>query len=437
MLSRYSMVVPVEDKQEFIIYNTLFRAAVSVNAELYDLLNNGRQVGGGLWEKYREEIKTLKEMGIVRREDTDERDYLKKWYRAYQCDTSHINLNILTTYQCNLDCEYCYEEGRKKSAHMDGETADAVVEWLEARATQIGAREIRMAFFGGEPLLQTAPVERIAKEIRRWAQDEQILVKVGVITNGVLLNREMARWLSQCGVDFVKITLDGIGDSHDKKRHTKSGRGTFDIIIKNLLAIGGVIKINITGNFDSENYNSALKLPVYLEEIGLKPYIQRLRFKPLKDTFKIATASAQRCQVGGYTVEEVCQMMELRKVLVENGYEVEEDFALGPCEFHHQHSFTIDVKGDIYPCGGFPGIPQFIMGNVKEKSSHFVSKEERDIPSQCGECAFFASCGGGCRYLSYLKTANTEDVTCELTYFGKAAPAIVEETLKSQLASVE
>jgi uncharacterized protein len=445
MLSRYSVVVPLDNNQDYIIYNTLFQKTVCVNSDLLSLILNISGdvdcISGDMEhfeKKYREDIKCLADMGIIRSGGTDETKFLKQRYEALRNDSSSVNLTILTTHSCNLACSYCYEAGRFRNEYMEDETVESIIRWLKTRIKDTGAENLRLVFYGGEPLLRIEPIFEITKQMRRWAEHENVLVTVCVITNGVLLDRKMAKDLSRCGVDYVKITFDGVGESHDKKRPTITGQGSFDRIFANLQDIKGLINISIGCNFDDDNYESLLALPSLLKKCGLKEHIKSIRFKPLKNTLAVAGTVSQHCIVGSYTSEEVDRMLSFRKVLQKNGYTVEEDFSLGPCEYHHHHSFTIDVNGDIYPCGGFPGIRQFVMGNVGNSGSGKIrKKEESRINEKCGECGYFCSCGGGCRFLSYLKNGNPEDITCELPYFRKAAPEILKDTLKSQMISAE
>ena len=432
MLSRYTVVSPIGENQTYILYNTLFQNAVCVNPELYELIQNGR-TDPDLMERYREEWETLERMGIIIGNGSDEREKLRQWFRSFQDDASYINVNILTTNACNLACVYCYEEGRKKALRMNEETTGAVLDWMKERIGRNKPEEIRITFYGGEPLLHLPPIEWIAGEMRHFGRNQELMVKCGIITNGVLLDREMANQLRDFGIDDAKITLDGIGEVHDRKRPDKKGNGTFDVICRNLRSIRGVLPVNITCNFDNESYDSAKELPAYLKKEGLKPSQGKLRFKPIKQTDTVLWSSLG-CQSGGYTMEEVRQMLELREILQGEGYETDEDFSLGPCEYHHKNSFTIDVDGEIYPCGGFPGIREHALGNVASLDEEAAKKGE-EIPSQCLECRYFPSCGGGCRFLSYLRSGNPGEITCEKSYFEVAAGKILEGALQSQLSS--
>ena len=54
---------------------------------------------------------------------------------------------------------------------------------------------------------------------------------INIITNGLLLTPEMVDRLTPCGLNGVKITLDGDRDTHNRMRPLRGGQGTFDRII--------------------------------------------------------------------------------------------------------------------------------------------------------------------------------------------------------------
>lgn len=56
----------------------------------------------------------------------------------------------------------------------------------------------------------------------------------GIITNGYLLTQENADLLERCKVKSAQITLDGVGEAHDKTRHLTGGGATFGCITDNL-----------------------------------------------------------------------------------------------------------------------------------------------------------------------------------------------------------
>ncbi|NIM05173.1 MAG: radical SAM protein, partial [Armatimonadetes bacterium] len=95
-----------------------------------------------------------------------------------------------------------------------------------------------------------------------------------VLTNGTLVDREIARRLSGIGVRGVQVSVEGPEDVHEKIR----GKGSFASCmrgVENLLAEG----ITVTLNATLSNLNAAyfIELVVFAQLAG----VQRLGFSRL------------------------------------------------------------------------------------------------------------------------------------------------------------
>ena len=73
---------------------------------------------------------------------------------------------------------------------------------------------------------------------------------VNIITNGLLLTREVVDRLTPYGLNGVKITLDGDRATHDRMRPLRGGQGTFDRIVANIRQVAHKPRLAIGGNFD-------------------------------------------------------------------------------------------------------------------------------------------------------------------------------------------
>ncbi len=134
---------------------------------------------------------------------------------------------IFLTYKCNLACSYCFED--KKSGKVKWNTDELInfLKWeTEERNRKYYQENSKIMFYGGEPLLE----QRLMKEIARKA--EKLPFDFGIQTNGTLLAKIDGYILNKLKV--ISISIDGLRETHDKNRHFKSGKGSYDIIIDNL-----------------------------------------------------------------------------------------------------------------------------------------------------------------------------------------------------------
>jgi uncharacterized protein len=95
---------------------------------------------------------------------------------------------LMITYQCNLDCVYCYEKGKRSNRSMDIEVAKKIIEQAFIENESI-CEEIEFDFMGGEPLLEFEKIKKIAEWMwnRNWSKPYILYAT----TNGTLLNDEM------------------------------------------------------------------------------------------------------------------------------------------------------------------------------------------------------------------------------------------------------
>lgn len=116
--------------------------------------------------------------------------------------------------RCNLTCQHCYSI----SADTDfkGELRTEEVFTVLQDLKQFGVPAIILS--GGEPLLRP-DLFTIATRAK------QLGFYVGLSTNGTLITQDNIKALAAVGFDYVGISLDGIGATHDRFRR-KTGAFT-------------------------------------------------------------------------------------------------------------------------------------------------------------------------------------------------------------------
>lgn len=118
------------------------------------------------------------------------------------------------TRRCNLKCAHCYSnsEARFYPGELNWEQMEAVVADLQ----QFKVPAVLLS--GGEPMIHPRFFD-LASLVR------SVGLRLTVSTNGTMIDREAAERLKAIGVTYVGISLDGIGETHDRFRGRE---GTFD-----------------------------------------------------------------------------------------------------------------------------------------------------------------------------------------------------------------
>lgn len=125
------------------------------------------------------------------------------------------SLEVVLTASCNLRCRYCFQD-RRSRRRMDWRTLRAAVDLLLRSSHPV----LTLGFYGGEPLLEFDLMRR-AVEYARDAAPPAREVRFELFTNGLLLDREKAAFLSGQRIR-TQISHDGLPPAQDLR-----GPGTF------------------------------------------------------------------------------------------------------------------------------------------------------------------------------------------------------------------
>lgn len=174
-----------------------------------------------------------------------------------------LQLIVMPTEACNFRCVYCYQ--KFAYGKMEASVVKGIKNLLSLRAATL--RNLTLSWFGGEPLLANDVIEDILEYTKALMRhNPKLHLFSDITTNGYRLSRQLFERLLNLGVSLYQIPLDGPPEWHDKKRVLISGRGTFQTIWNNLLAMREVKKdftIMMRLHVDRENYAA---LPVFIED---------------------------------------------------------------------------------------------------------------------------------------------------------------------------
>lgn len=143
-----------------------------------------------------------------------------------------ISLAIAQT--CNLGCTYCYAQQGSFGGRSKMMDHDAAFEAIDLLLSETSPGEcIHIAYLGGEPLANRQLLRETTAYALSLAATKDIRVGFSVTTNGTLLTAEDGRFFEHHGF-AVTISLDGAGETHNRLRPFKDGRGSYDRIITNV-----------------------------------------------------------------------------------------------------------------------------------------------------------------------------------------------------------
>jgi len=344
------------------------------------------------------------------------------------------------TDRCNLACSHCYSRsgpGQDTAAELTTSEARALIDDFATMGVPL------ILFSGGEPLLR----EDIW-ELARHAASRGI--KMALSTNGTLISSATARQISENGIEYAGISLDGaVAATHDRFRNSP---GAFD---RSIAAFSHCreagVRCGVRITLTRENCGELGALIDLAKLIGASRFClywlvpagrgrdgyERLQLGP--DTVTAALdllhRKARETEKGVMEFLTVDAPQDAIRLLRYMEQEQSPDLndartlitsSNGGCSAGNRVA-NIDPQGNVYPCQ-FARSPEFLIGNIREQpfselwadSSHPVLALFRNRPvpltGACGRCRHQALCGGGCRVRAFAATGNFygDDPFCSL-----------------------
>ncbi|MFB9267254.1 radical SAM protein [Bradyrhizobium erythrophlei] len=321
------------------------------------------------------------------------------------------SLSLAVTQTCNLACGYCYAQGGSfgaPSKRMEWPVArDAVLRLLDQAAP--GDR-VNIAFLGGEPLINRPLIAQTTRFAAAEAERRDVGVGFSITTNGTLLGTE-DRDLFDEHAFSVTVSLDGVGEAHDRQRPFRGGRGSFERILERitpLLEKPGRMQMSARVTVTPLN----LELRRTLDElIGLR--FGMVGFSPMLSS----PSSALEMQRG--------DLETLLHELIDCGERCEDRIAAGE---HYPFANLLDALRELhrgthrpYPCGagaGYMGVSaegglfachRFVeddagrMGTVTDgpdrgRRNAWLADRHVHRQDPCRSCWARYLCGGGCHH---------------------------------------
>lgn len=127
---------------------------------------------------------------------------------------------LILTYQCNLNCVYCYIP-EKFDKFMPVDIARKAVEAAFNETPDFDFDEVEVDFAGAEPLMAFDRLQEISEWIwsRKWTKPCILFAT----TNGTLLNAEMKEWFTKNKARIVLgLSCDGNARTQDRNRSSSS-----------------------------------------------------------------------------------------------------------------------------------------------------------------------------------------------------------------------
>lgn len=284
---------------------------------------------------------------------------------------SAYSLTVLTSTDCNLGCGYCFQNTgqdssggnrppRMKHARLTSEMISRTLEFTGRQMAAVGEDRLTITLFGGEPLLNF----RGCLELLTRAADYG-LTRAMMVSNGVLLTPLLARELYERGLRTVQITFDGDANTHDAIRVRRSGGGSFDAIVNNIVRASDATSLNWSLRVNVSHHNRS-GIPTLVEQLAdrLDPRRCTLYFAWVDD---VGVGYANEL---AHTEDLVAEYAGWHRQAAELGFKLRRPGALQACSTcsykDGKYGAVVHPDGVLSSCWVTAGMPGRDVGDIDD-----------------------------------------------------------------------
>ncbi len=325
---------------------------------------------------------------------------------------------LLTTYSCNYNCHYCYQNNiDRNNRYISEDQIHTIYEYI--RNKEISEIDL----IGGEPLLNNDKSYNSIKEILKLSYQNKISVRI--ITNGSYLDHYIGIFKKYPSIKFVQITIDGPIDDKKNARDNKQ-------IYRNAkLALDSGIKVACRINID---INTLQKLNLIFNEFEKYKLMEHTSFRPYvspihnHDCDEIENFVSEFEILKEYLNQKKCNNFDMLSdknfIITEYLSNTKIDGQAKSPRFYrceaNANQLVFDPFGFIYPCieaagtnkhniGSFDSEVKFNIENLK------MWREKRIVTNQneCINCPACFICGGDCSWSYFNTEKSVKKIMCQ------------------------
>jgi uncharacterized protein len=370
------------DKEKQSVLSSLKRTGTDTleNEIQEDLYNNGFLVSSTIDEKKR-----------------------AQFLHQSQHRTDMMHLVLMPTEACNFRCTYCYETFAR--GNMNQKIINGLKTFVQEKASVLSS--LHISWFGGEPLIALDVIEKLSESFLSVTKQNNIHYTCDLVTNGYYLTKDVFQQLLSWNINQFMITIDGVGEVHDRRRHLTDGGKTFDTIINNLLAIKevqGSFDITIRTNFDEDTLPEASKLTRFLKDHFADDRRFGILFRPVgkwggknDDDLPVCSRTMANKKIWELTDEALTEGFSMSSMITDTLMP-----SASVCYAAKPHSLVVGSDGQLYKCTLSLNEEFNQVGKIHEDgnleldydkiASWVMSGEETD--EVCQSCFYRPACQG-------------------------------------------
>ncbi|MDK2964695.1 anaerobic sulfatase maturase [Lacrimispora sp.] len=316
---------------------------------------------------------------------------------------------------CNMECDYCFycDESEKRRQASYGFMSKETLINVMRKTLSYGEQSVGIAFQGGEPTLCGIDFFEEAVRCVKQYNVNNLKIEYALQTNGYSITEEWCEFFKKNHF-LVGLSVDGMEETHDKYRHSKKGKGTYQKVLNaaRLMKKSGV-DFNILTVVNKETAENIISIYKEYKRNGWE-YLQFIAcLDPLGETRGQREYSLTPKAYGEFLIKlfhlwykdwkrgkqpYIRQFENYIGILLK--YEPESCEQRGICGIQN----VVEADGGVYPCD-FYVLDEFKLGNLNQDTMAKIQERRSEIgfvdrslnhSEDCRQCRWFSLCRGGC-----------------------------------------
>jgi len=337
---------------------------------------------------------------------------------------SHVTVIIKPTHECNLSCKYCCVEKNAATGRMDSKTLENATE----QVMKLRRDSIHWIWHGGEPTLMGMDFFEEAIRLQGKYQNGH-RIRNSIQTNSTLIDDKFLDFLINNQFS-ISSSLDGPEEINNLTRVYSDGRGSFKDAWKTIQIIRERgKKIGIICVLTKKNISSIDKIYNFFRENNIS-----LKINPLINIGKAVDnkneLEIEGAEYGIYLVKlfekwfyekdigiNINPLSNILRSFISGENNIGSCHSSGQSYSCRDNFISIDPLGDVYPCGKFCGVEEYLLGNIHELNLQDILNSTKHIEMDnrcrtlaadgcadaCKTCRYIKICSSRCLHNAYLK----------------------------------
>lgn len=381
-LSKYVRVVPYEEGT--ILFNTINTCIV----ELPEGYISDRNILSNKLDY--EEISYLESNDFF----IEDKDALKRFEKDVPENVLNIILSL--TENCNLHCQYCYENDLNTRKVMNKEIVDKVIQYIEnVLASDSCIKKIHFDLIGGEPLLAIDMIEYLITEMKKF---EGIPIHYLLESNGVLFNQRVRDIFSDVNMTaHISLSME---KDHNTLRPLRERRESYQIILDNLMESSDF--------FNKKNHVLTIRYNVHQDNIEDYDDFAKLMHETLNYPFEIETAMIVDYEYNDFQARlslDKYAKWNIKKYFKDAINPFDDDVfwlkpkKCRPCLGYEKNSIKVHADGTLGLCNAWMsdnrrGTIDDLLNGIRKEDIFPQISQLNGFDKECQNCGELFLCGG-------------------------------------------